>query len=93
MPDFEATSPQAYREKNPYTPPPREYKPPSMLVEHRGLAILFVAIIVGFALYCWKAPHRRQRTAEPPAPASAAAPEFNRAAPIYVEPVPEKDNQ
>lgn len=54
-------SPRAYREKNPYNPPPPDYKPPSMLVEHKGLAVLFAVISVGFALYCLKSPHPAPR--------------------------------
>ena len=51
-------APSAYREKNPYESAPAEYKAPSMLAEHKGLALLFIAAVIAFALYCWKAPQR-----------------------------------
>lgn len=98
-------SPSAYREENPYTPPPPEYKPPSVLAEYKGLAILFAAISIGFAAYALSGPHgARARVAQrPPAPAIPAAPHADapdpaKAAdpkgavqPIYVETLPEKD--
>jgi hypothetical protein len=49
-------SPSAYRRENPDNAPPPEYKPPSMLVEHKRFAILCAAVCVGFAWYCWKTP-------------------------------------
>jgi hypothetical protein len=71
--------PSAYREQNPYKPPPPDYKPPSMLAEHKGLAILFAAILIGFAGYGWKVLHAPARHAAPlvdhgPAPAASPAP-------------------
>ena len=54
-------SPDAYRQSNPYQPPPAEYKPPSLLAEHKGLAIIFMVVVLGFALYCWKVPHQLRR--------------------------------
>jgi hypothetical protein len=74
-------APSAYRAKNPYESQPAEYKPPSMLVEHRGLALLFLAAVLAFALYCWKAPQRTaaldppagHETAQAPAAAQAHA--------------------
>ena len=98
-------SPSAYRQKNPYVPPPREYKPPSLIAEHKVLAIVFAALSIAFAGYCWKAPHAPRR--EPPRPAAARAagsPAAQAAAqagqparapgpaePIYVEAVPDKE--
>jgi hypothetical protein len=97
-------SPSAYREKNPYTPPPPDYKPPSVLAEHKGLAILFAAISIGFAAYCLSGRHgTRERVAQrPPAAIPAAArastPDAPKTAdpkgavqPIYIETLPEKD--
>ncbi len=80
----ESASPSAYREKNPYNPPPPPYKPKSILAEYKGLAILFAAISIGFAVYCLSTPRTPPRHAAritgaaqappPPArpPASAA---------------------
>jgi hypothetical protein len=91
-------SPSAYREKNPSEPPPGDYKAPSMLAEHRGLALLFLAAVIAFALYCWKAPHRSVAL-DAPAQASGAArgeaarmrsPETSQS-PIYVESLPDKE--
>jgi hypothetical protein len=62
-----------YREQNPYKPPPPDYKPPSVLAEHKGLAILVAAILIGFLVYGWKALH---------------APARRSAQPIYIEAVP-----
>jgi hypothetical protein len=89
-------SPSAYREKNPDGSKPAEYQAPSMLAEHRGLALLFLAAAIVFALYCWKGPHRTAldaagaRAPAPPARAQTptAAPQES---PIYVEAVPDKD--
>jgi hypothetical protein len=52
-------APSAYREKNPAESQPAEYRAPSMLVEHRGLAVLFAGAAVAFALYCLKSPPQR----------------------------------
>jgi hypothetical protein len=56
-------SPSAYREKNPYQAPPTEYKAPSLLREHRRLAILFAGVAAAFAVYCLKLPHGLRSTA------------------------------
>ena len=86
-------SPSAYREQNPYKPPPPEYNPPSMLAEHRGLAIILAVASIAFAVYCLKGPTRprnlpRTPIAQSHTPAAAApAP----AQPIYIEAIPEKD--
>jgi hypothetical protein len=91
-------APRAYREKNPYESQPVEYRAPTMLIEHRGLALLFVAAAIVFAVYCLRSPRRTAAldapaahgvaqtagTAQAPAPASAQSP-------IYVEAVPDKD--
>lgn len=93
----ESPSPSAYREQNPYKPPPPDYKPPSMLAEHKGLAILFAAILIGFTGYGWKVLHAPARHAAPrmehrPAPAAPSSPDAaSSAQPIYIEPVPEKE--
>jgi hypothetical protein len=57
----ESPSPSAYREKNPYNPPPPDYKPPSFLWEHKGLAILFAAVPIAFAAYFLTTPHTANR--------------------------------
>jgi hypothetical protein len=93
-------APSAYREKNPSEPPPADFKAPSMLTEHKGLALLFLAAAIAFALYCWKAPHRSVAL-DSPAPAvgetartrgaeTARSPEASQS-PIYVEPLPDKE--
>src|SRR5579863_6403054 len=66
-------SPSAYRRENPDNPPPTEYKPPSILAEHRRLAILFAAVCVAFVWYCWKTPHP-PRALNTTAPSAVAAP-------------------
>jgi hypothetical protein len=80
--------PSAYRAKKPYESRPAEYQAPSILVEHRGLALLFLAAAIGFALYCLRSPRRTAAfdapAAQTPGPASAQSP-------IYVEAVPDKD--
>ena len=93
-------APSAYREKNPANSKPAEYQAPPMLVEHRGLALLFLAAAIAFALYCWKAPRGTVAVDAPVAhgtaqtaggtqiPASAPA---QAQSPIYVEAVPDKD--
>jgi hypothetical protein len=91
-------APSAYREKNPSESQPVEYRAPSVLIEHRGLALLFVAAALVFAVYCLRSPRRTAAldapaahgaaqtagAAQTPAPASAQSP-------IYVEAVPDKD--
>jgi hypothetical protein len=91
-------APSAYREKNPSESQPVEYRAPSVLIEHRGLALLFVAAAIVFAVYCLRPPRRTAAldapaahgaaqtagAAQTPAPASAQSP-------IYVEAVPDKD--
>lgn len=91
-------APSAYREKNPYGSKPAEYQAPSMLAEHRGLALLFLAAAIVFALYCWKGPPRTAvldaaaaRAPAPPARAVKSPPAATQESPIYVEAVPDKD--
>jgi hypothetical protein len=61
---------------NSYVPKPRfEYKAPSIIAEHRYLAIIFVLAIVAASVYLFRTPHK-PLTIEPP--------------PIYVEPIPER---
>lgn len=73
----ESPSPSAYRQENPCEPPPGEYKPPSLLAEHKGLAILFAVISIGFAVYCLSTPH----------------PRTHRAQPIYIETVSDQESR
>jgi hypothetical protein len=101
-PPVASPSPSAYRREHPDDPPPAEYKPPSMLAEHKGLAILFALLCIAFALYCWKAPRAPSiLTAVPdhpaaaPAPPAAARPQqadqhasADEAQPVYIETVP-----
>jgi hypothetical protein len=70
-------------------PPPEalyEYKPPSLLAQHKGLAVIFAILCVAFAAYCFKAPRARQSMPPPPVPAKPVP-----AKPIYVEPI-DKDS-
>ena len=63
----------------PFRPLPAEvntYKPPSMLAQHKGLAVVFAVVFLGLAIYCFKAPHG-SRYAPPPKQ------------PIYVDAVPQ----
>jgi hypothetical protein len=93
-------APCAYRAQNPVESKPAEYQAPSMLVEHRGLALLFIVAALGFAVYCWRGP-RGARTVEPLAPIAASVPGSDSAraraaaptpsqSPIYVEAIPDK---
>jgi hypothetical protein len=75
-------SPSAFRRDNPDNPPPAEYKPPSLLVEHKRLAILCAAVCVAFVWYCLKTPHKpneldatapNARAVDAPAASSGAA--------------------
>jgi hypothetical protein len=53
-----------------------EYKPPSMLAQHKGLAITFAVLLIVLAVWCLTTP-RGTRYAPPPKQ------------PIYVETVPQ----
>jgi|HubBroStandDraft_5_1064220.scaffolds.fasta_scaffold133512_2 hypothetical protein len=97
----ESPSPSEYRAENPYKPPPPEYKPPSMLAEHRGLAILFLAVLLGCVAFGWHAlrhgPARRAsaaaaQPANRPQPASAQEP-AGAEQPIYIQAIPGKDSR
>jgi len=96
-------APSAYREKNPAEPPPADYKAPSIVAEHGGLALLFLGAAIAFALYCWKAPRwaapHRSVALDTPAEAGASArgetartrgPETSQS-PIYIETLPDKE--
>jgi hypothetical protein len=62
-----------------YVPKPRfEYKAPSILAEHKYLAIIFVLAVVAASVYLFRAPHKPLNIEPPPPP------------PIYVEPIPER---
>ena len=61
---------------NSYAPKPQfEYRAPSILWEHRYLAIIFVVVILVATVLLFRAPHK-PLTIEPP--------------PVYVEPIPER---
>jgi hypothetical protein len=61
---------------NSYIPKPRfEYKAPSIIAQHKYLAIIFVLAIVAASVYLIKAPHK-PLTIEPPPPP-----------PVYIEPI------
>jgi hypothetical protein len=61
---------------NSFVPKPRfEYKAPSMLAEHKYLAIAFVIVIVAASIYLYSAPRKPLKLDPPPAP------------PVYVEPI------
>ena len=91
-------APRAYREKNPAESKPAEYQAPSMLVEHRGLALLFSCRrdCIRAVLLEDSAPNGRARCAgrsrdrancrRRAEPSSASA-----QSPIYVEAVPDKE--
>jgi hypothetical protein len=101
-PPIPPVSPSAFRRDNPDDPPPAEYKPPSMLAEHRRLAILLAAVCVAFVWYCWKTPHSGSSPSaalSSPAPAASQTEASGRGAgtraaksdqPIYIDTVPEK---
>jgi hypothetical protein len=85
-------APSDFRAKNPLESKPADYNAPSMLVEHRGLALLFLAAVIAFGLYCWKAPRRAvSRDASAAAPAAQSPASAPAESPIYVEAVPDKD--
>jgi len=96
-------SPCAYRDANPDNPPPSDYKPPSMLAEHKRLAIVLALLCTAFGVYCWKVPHAPSASstrpatpapaasrAEAPTPAPTQAPaQVPAKQPIYVETIPD----
>jgi len=64
---------------NSYVPKPRfEYQAPSMLAEHKILAILFVLVIVAATVYLVRASRKPYAIKPTPPP------------PIYIEPIPER---
>lgn len=74
--------PRSFRGEGGMPPPDTlyEYKPPSLLAQHKGLAVIFAILCMAFAVYCFKVP-RAQHSA-PPVPAKPVP-----AKPIYVEPI------
>jgi hypothetical protein len=88
----DSPSPSAFRRDNPDNPAPPDYKPPSMLIEHKRLAITLALASAAFAIYCWKAPRTRSPIASPPAAATPSPPAPSTAppndAPVYIESVP-----
>jgi hypothetical protein len=79
-----------------------------MLAEHKGLAILFAAILIGFGAYAWKILHapaaqRASRMAAGAAPSNAPAGRGSKeptsedaaspAQPIYIQAVPDKETR
>ncbi len=85
-------SPRSFRGEGPggYPPPGSiyEYKPPSLLAEHKGMAVVFVIICVALAcgVYRYKSPHPASPRAQPARAARTPPP------PIYVEPIPQSDS-
>jgi hypothetical protein len=64
---------------NSYNPKPRfEYKRPSILAEHKYLAIIFALVILAAAVYLFRTPHKTLTIEPPPAP------------PIYIEAIPQQ---
>jgi hypothetical protein len=84
-------APSAYRQTNPYESRPAEYQPPSLLAEHRGLALLFLAAVIAFAAYCLRPPHRTVALVAPGAKAPPSAAPLPAESPIYVQALPDKD--
>jgi len=79
-----AVSPKVFRAEGPMVYPPPgmlyDYKPPSLLVEHKWLAILLALVCIAFAVYCFRAPHRSLDLG------SSAAPPASHD--VYVEAIP-----
>jgi hypothetical protein len=60
---------------NRFVPKPRfDYKAPSILAEHKYLAIVFLLLIIATSIYLYRAPHKPLKI-EP------------AATPVYVEPI------
>jgi hypothetical protein len=58
-----------------FVPKPRfEYKAPSILAEHKYLALAFLLLIIAGSVYLYRAPHKALKI-EP------------AAAPVYIEPI------
>ena len=78
MPDSRP-NPSGGKGPDSYVPKPRfEYQAPSIIAEHKVLAIIFVLAIVAAAVYLFRAPHQ-PLTIEPPPPP-----------PVYIEPIPQR---
>jgi len=79
--------PRSFRGEGSSGPPPPgsmfEYKPPSMLAQHKGLAVAFALLCAAFAVWCFTSPraYRDSQPAPPPPPTQ----------PIYIEAVPDKN--
>jgi hypothetical protein len=77
--DDSAPGPGADMGPNRYAPKPQfEYRAPSILWEHRYLALIFVIVILVATVLLFRAPHK-PLTIEPPPPP-----------PVYIEPIPER---
>jgi hypothetical protein len=57
-----------------------EYKPPSLLAEHKYLAIAFLLAIIAASVYLFRAPREPRKISLPPAP-------------VYIEPINPRTNQ
>ena len=70
--------PGAGQGPNSYVPKPRfEYKAPSMLAEHKILAVLFILVIVAATVYLVRAPRKPYAIKPAPPP------------PVYIEAIPD----
>lgn len=78
-----APGPGDERGPNSYPLKPRfEYRAPSLLWEHRYLAIVFVLAIIVATVLMFRVPHQQYHGLTIQAPPSSE--------PIYVEPIPER---
>jgi hypothetical protein len=61
-----------------FAPKPRfDYQRPSILAEHKYLAIIFVLVIFAASVYLFRAPHKPLKLEPPAGP------------PVYIEPIPQ----
>jgi hypothetical protein len=76
--------PRSFRGEGGVPPPEALYecKPPSLLAQHKGLAVIFAILCVALAVYCLKVPRPRESSPAPAVPATPVP-----AQPIYVEPI------
>jgi hypothetical protein len=73
--DNQGAGPASGNGPNRFVPKPRfEYKAPSILAEHKYLALAFLLLIIAGSLYLYRAPHKALKI-EP------------AATPVYVEPI------
>ena len=85
-----SVSPRSFRSEGSggYPPPGSiyEYKPPSLLAEHKGMAVVFVIICLALAcgVYRYKSPHPDSPQTRPASATRSAPPP-----PIYVEAIPQ----